>query len=45
MILPFRATWPRISPSGFLAADVVEVGDVEVGGDASAWPAARWAER
>ena len=37
MIRAFDGTWPRIAPSAFVAEDVVVIGDVEVGHDASIW--------
>ena len=37
MIRDFGDTRPRIAPSVFLAEDVVVIGDVEIGADASIW--------
>ena len=37
MIRPFQGMWPKIAPSAFLAEDVVAIGDVEIGDDASIW--------
>ncbi len=37
MIRPFEGATPRIAHSAFLAEDVVVIGDVEIGADASIW--------
>ncbi len=37
MIRPFGGAMPRVAPSAFLAEDVVVIGDVQIGADASVW--------
>ncbi|MDD3183454.1 MAG: gamma carbonic anhydrase family protein [Alphaproteobacteria bacterium] len=37
-ILPFRSTHPQIDPSAFIAPQVVIIGDVVIGPEASIWP-------
>lgn len=38
-ILPFRGVMPKIDPTAFVAPGVVLIGDVEIGPEASIWPA------
>src|SRR5919106_3417857 len=37
MIGPFKGTEPQIHPSAFIAEDVIVIGDVEIGENASIW--------